>query len=328
MIDLDIVIVNWNTGLQLRDCLQSIVLANSESVFCLHQCIVVDNASQDGSVSSLECLPLPLTMIKNHENKGFAFACNQGAKVGNSEYILFLNPDINLFPGSLVKALNFLDEKGNERVGILGIQLVDENGVIQRNVARFPTPKSLFAQMLGLDRLWPRRYPSHFMLDWDHRESKEVDQVTGAFYLVRRRVFEELKGFDERFFMYFEDLDFAYRANRAGWKCYYLADTQAFHQGGGTSYQVKVKRLFYVLNSRVLYVAKHYGINSAINILIATLLFEFWLRLGRSAFDLSKRSFIETIQTYWMFLRTLPRLIRDMRKTVSSNIQNHLSINY
>ena len=122
-----------------------------------------------------------------------------------------------------------------------------------------PRQDLLFHQMLGLDRLWPHRFPSHFMTDWDYRENREVDQVSGAFFLVRRKVFEELNGFDERFFMYFEDLDFAYRAKQAGWRSFYLADAQAVHFGGGASYQVKGKRLYYVLNSRALYVAKHFG---------------------------------------------------------------------
>jgi GT2 family glycosyltransferase len=312
MIDFDIVTVNWNTGSQLRDCLQSISLASPASVLRLRQCVVVDNASADGSADRLEDLPLPLTMIRNHENKGFAYACNQGAKVGKAEYILFLNPDFRLFLDSLVKALCFLEEKRNEWVGILGIQLVDENGVIQHNVARFPTPKSLFYQMLGFNRLWPRRFPSHFMTDWDHRESREVDQVTGAFYLVRRKLFKVLKGFDERFFMYFEDLDFAYRAKQAGWKSYYLSDAQALHYGGGASSQVKARRLSYVLNSRVLYMAKHFGTLAAWSILLTSLGIEFWTRLGWSLINLSGQNFIETLRAYGMFARTLPRLLREL----------------
>ena len=313
MIDLDIIIVNWNTGAHLHECLQSIAPASPASVLRLSQCVIVDNASLDGSADRLEEFPLPLTMIRNHENKGFAFACNHGAKVGTSENILFLTPDSRLFPDSLVKALDFLEGKQNEHVGILSIQLVDENGVVQRNAARFPTSGSLFYQMLGLDRLCPRCFPSHFMTDWDHRESREVDQVTGAFYLVRRKVFEELNGFDERFFMYFEDLDFAFRAKQAGWKSVYLADVQAIHYGGGTSYQVKARRLSYVLNSRVLYVAKHFGASSGIRILMATLLVEFWTRLGWSLANLSGQNIIETIQAYRFFLGTLPPLRRNLR---------------
>jgi len=313
MIDFDIIIVNWNTGHQLMKCLQSIALTCSVSILQLQQCIVVDNASTDGSADGLEDLPIPLILVRNQENKGFAYACNQGAKGSRSSNILFLNPDIQLFPDSLTEALLFFQERQNERVGILGIQLVDEKGVIQRNVARFPTPRSLFPQMLGLDRLWPRRFPPHFMTDWDHRESREVDQVTGAFFLVRKEVFELLHGFDERFFMYFEDLDFAYRAKQAGWKSYYLADAQAFHQGGGASNQVKAKRLAYVLGSRAQYVAKHFGRPAALAILSASLGVEFPVRLGWCLVNLSGQNFIETLQAYGMFIKTLPRLLRELK---------------
>ena len=312
MIDLDIVIVNWNTGAQLRDCLQSILLASPASILRLGYCVVVDNASVDGSAVGLEALPLPLKLIMNPENKGFGYACNQGAEPGSAEYLLFLNPDVRLFPDNLSKALLFLQDTQNEQVGILGIQLVDQNGVVQRNVARFPTPGTLFYQMLGLDRLWPRHFPSHFMTDWDHQDSREVDQVTGAFYLVRRSVFEQLKGFDERFFMYFEDLDFAFRAKQAGWKSYYLAATQAFHHGGGASDQAKARRLSYVLNSRVLYVAKHFGVKAARCILLASVGMELWSRLVWSLITLSGQNFLETLRGYGMFARTLPHLFIEL----------------
>jgi N-acetylglucosaminyl-diphospho-decaprenol L-rhamnosyltransferase len=312
MTNLDIVIVNWNTGSRLRDCLQSIWPANSAPILTIRRCILVDNASADGSADGLESLPLSLMVIRNQENKGFAYACNQGARAGDSEYILFLNPDTRLFPDSLAQALPFLDAPGNERVGILGIQLVDEEGGIQRNVARFPAPGSTFAQMFGLDRLWPRYFSSHFMTDWDHKENRVVDQVTGAFFLVRRCVFEELAGFDERFFMYFEEVDFAFRAKMAGWNCYYLAEAQALHHGGGASYQVKARRLFYLLRSRVLFMAKHYGAPAAIGILIATFLVEFWARLGWSLFHQPGQNFTATIQAYWMLLTSLPPLLRRL----------------
>ena len=312
MINLDIVIVNWNTGPQLRECLQSILPASPASMLQLCGCVVVDNASADGSADGLETLPLPLTLIRNPENKGFAYACNQGAQLGSAGYLLWLNPDVRLFPDSLAKALLFLQEPQNERVGVLGIQLVDQIGVVQRNVARFPTPGSLFYQMLGLDRLWPHHFPSHFMTDWDHQDSREVDQVTGAFYLVRRKVFEELKGFDERFFMYFEDLDFAYRAKQAGWKSYYLADAQAFHHGGGASDQVKARRLSYVLKSRVLYVAKHFGVPAARWILLASVGMELWTRLVWSLITLSGQNFLETLRGYGMFAGTLPHLLKEL----------------
>lgn len=312
MVNLDIVIVNWNAGNQLSDCLHSIQSLNPDSIFQLSRCIVVDNASSDGSADKLDDFSSNLTVIRNPENKGFGAACNQGARIGMGKYILFLNPDIKLSPDSLSKSILFLEESRNEQVGILGIQLADEDGNIQRNAARFPTPWSLTHHMVGLDRLWPSRFPSYIMTDWDHRENREVEQVQGAFFLVRRNVYEALGGFDERFFMYYEDVDFAYRAKLAGWKSYYLADAQAFHRGGGTSDQIRAGRLFYWMTSRLQYVAKHFGIPAAGMILAASLLLEFWARFARNLFRPSPRHLVETVQAYAMLLKGLPRLLRHL----------------
>src|SRR5660398_194498 len=108
--------------------------------------------------------------------------------------------------------------------------------------ARFPCVSGFLAHAVGLDRSFPRL--GHFMAEWDHLANRQVDHVIGAFFLVRRGLFEQLQGFDERFFVYFEDVDFSCRAKQSGWKSYYLADTQAFHAGGGTSNQVKAQRSF------------------------------------------------------------------------------------
>jgi N-acetylglucosaminyl-diphospho-decaprenol L-rhamnosyltransferase len=314
MADLDIVIVNWNAGNKLFECLDSIHHSKIDTSVCLAKCIVVDNASTDGSLEKIKGMDLPLELIVNSENKGFGFASNQGAGRGNSEYILFLNPDVRLFADSLAKSLSFLESHHDQTIGILGIQMIDQNNVIHRNTARFPTPVSLFYQMLGVDRLWPRQFPPHFMTDWAHSESRVVDQVPGSFFLMRRSLFDDLNGFDERFFMYFEDLDFAYRARMAGWSSYYLSTVKAFHYGGGTTNQVKALRLFYVLRSRIAYVAKHFGYYRALWIMIASLTLEFWVRLGWSLIHLSIRNFLETLQAYFLYLRELPALLKKIKK--------------
>jgi len=225
---------------------------------------------------------------------------------------LFLNPDIRLSPDGLSKSLYFIEDPKNELTGIVGIKLLD-NCNVQRNTARFPSPKSLFYQMLGLDRLWPSRFPAHFMTNWDHKETREVDQVSGAFFLVRHQVFEELRGFDERFFMYYEDLDFAYRAKQAGWKSYYFAEAQAYHKGGGTSNQVKAKRLFYILRSRAYYIAKHFGYMEAVKIIIFSFIIELWVRIIWSLVNLSGTAILETLQAYLMFVREIPKLSRRIK---------------
>ena len=133
----------------------------------LAKCIVVDNASSDGSIDLIRDMDLPLELILNTENKGFGFASNQGAKCGNSEYILFLNPDVQLFPDSLSNSISFMESCTDLQIGVLGIQMIDQKGAIHRNVARFPSPTSLFYQMLGIDRLMPVPHPpaTHAGLD-------------------------------------------------------------------------------------------------------------------------------------------------------------------
>jgi len=313
MANLDIVIVNWNAGNKLFECLDSIRHSNAGS-YCLAKCIVVDNASTDGSLDNIKGMDLPLKLIVNTRNKGFGVACNQGSKSGNSEYTLFLNPDVRLFPDSLSKSVSFMESPRNKQIGVLGIQMVDQNGAIHRNVARFPSTKSLFYQMFGMDRLWPHQFPPHFMTDWAHLDSRVVDQVPGSFFLMRRSLFEKLNGFDERFFMYFEDLDFAYRARMGGWVNYYLSNVKAFHHGGGTTNQVRTLRLFYVLRSRVYYVAKHFGYYHALWIIIASLTIEIWFRLGWSLINWSGKNFLETLQAYFLYIKELPALMKKIKK--------------
>lgn len=123
-----------------------------------------------------------------------------------------------------------------------------------------------------MDRLLLRT--AHAMRDWDHAGSRAVDQVIGAFFLIRRAVFDELGGFDERFFVYFEEVDLALRARRAGWRSMFFGDAQAFHKGGGTSDQVKGQRLFFSLRSRLRYGAKHFGPTSHFALVVVTWLVE------------------------------------------------------
>lgn len=305
MRDVDVVIVNWNSGGQLAECLASIGTLQSGSTSRISKCIVVDNASEDGSAQGLERFALEVTVIRNAHNKGFAAACNQGARQGTGEYVLFLNPDIKLAHDSLDEAAALMER--NASIGLLGIQLVDEEGCVQPSAGRFPTPGSMLYQMVGLDRLWPRRFPPFVMTEWDHGESREVEVIQGAFLLARRAAFEQLGGFDQRFFMYYEDVDLASRARQAGWKSYYFAGAQAFHRGGGVTEQVKAMRLAYWMESRVRYVAKHYGRAAALGIAVASLTAELAARVIRNLLHPSRGHLGETLQAYREYVKELVR---------------------
>ncbi len=300
---IDIIVVNWNAGQQLRTCVDSIARYGAGWV---RQTIVVDNGSVDGSEGSIEALP-KVALIRAGANLGFARACNLGAQHATGEYLLFLNPDAALYADTLPKVMAYMQAPENAKVGICGVQLLDEAGHVSRSCARFPTALGFVSHAAGLSHLFPRL--GYFMADWDHSQSRGVDHVIGAFFLVRRAVFEALGGFDERFLVYLEDLDFSYRANKAGWLSHYLADAQAFHAGGGTSNQVKARRLFYSLRSRLLYAFKHFSPSGAWAVLLTTLLLE---PVSRSVLTLLRRSWPglkETWAAYGMLWRWLPQWV-------------------
>ncbi len=271
--DLDIVIVNWNSGVQLRECLASVAAAPRNG-FKVARVVVVDNGSRDGSIDGLDGLGLPLTTIENGANRGFGAACNQGAAGSASRYLLFLNPDTRLYADSLTVAMAYLEDPVNARVGLCGIQLVDAGGRVHRSCARHPRPRHFVAKMAGLDRVAPGLFPSHVMDEWDHSCDRPVDHVMGAFLLVRRSLFELLHGFDERFFVYLEDLDLSLRAKQEGWQAMYLARARAYHRIGGTSEQAKAARLYYSLHSRMAYGHKHYSFPVAVALDAGTLIVE------------------------------------------------------
>lgn len=254
---LDVVIVNWNTGQALADCVGSVAGA-AAGVDGL-RIVVVDNASSDTSMAAAIAAVPGLVAIGNAENRGFAAACNQGARSSTADYLLFLNPDTRLHPDALARVLAFMGDPARAEAGICGIRLVDEHGQPSTAAARFPTLRVLVGEATGLSRLLPWLFPRHLLTAAECTSTREVDQVIGAFFLVRRPLFERLGGFDERFFVYFEEVDLSYRAKQAGYTSWYLADAEAFHHGGLSSDQVKAARLFYSLRSRLLYADKHYA---------------------------------------------------------------------
>ena len=190
-------------------------------------------------------------------------------------------------------------------MGIVGIQLLDANGKVARNTARTPTPLSMVGNSVGLDRLLPSVFPPHFVTEWAHDATRTVDQVMGAFFLIRRSVFETLGGFDERFFVYYEDMDFAVRARKLGWSSVYLSTAQAFHRGQGTTDAATERRMFYFARSRILYARKHFGALGALVVMLSTLLLEPIVRVVASP-----RSARATLRAFGMLWKDLPNIVR------------------
>lgn len=309
---LSIIIVNWNASHQLYDCINSIKQHHNSLV---EQVIIVDNASTDNSLSlveSLNNLPFDLKTIRNYQNRGFAAACNQGAAIATAKYLLFLNPDTLLYESSLIKPFQFMENPDNHKVSVVGIQLVDENREIARSCANFPNTMQFLFKNLGINRFFKKI--NHAMAYWDHAENKQVDQVIGAFFFTTSNLFIQLGGFDERFFVYFEEVDFSLRAKNRGFHSYYLADAQAFHAGGGTSRHIKATRLFYSLRSRLLYGFKHFSTINALLLALITLLLEPITRLVLSVAKISFQDIKNTWQGYFMLFADMPNIIRIAAK--------------
>jgi N-acetylglucosaminyl-diphospho-decaprenol L-rhamnosyltransferase len=313
---LDVIIVNWNTGPQLRACLAALAKSPQKG-YRLGRVVVVDNASEDQSMDNLACPTLPLVFIENDENLGFAAACNQGAASSAADYLLFLNPDTKVFENTLANSVRWMEEPGNHHTGILGVQLLDEEGQVARTCAKFLATRYFVHRMLGLSYFFPEVFPDLLNNDADHLESRRVDHVTGAYFLIRRRIFEKVHGFDPSFFLYFEDIDLSLRMAQAGWSSYYLASVQCYHAGCGSSNQVKALRLFYSLKSRILYAFKHFGLFDATVLLLVTAFIEPIPRLGQPLATGSLKDLQAVAHAYCLFWAALPNILkRNYRRKI------------
>lgn len=252
---IDIVIINWNSGDYLQKCIQSIFLTENENL--INKILIIDNNSTDSSAHQIKPND-KIEIIRNKENRGFAKACNQGFKLSTAQFVLLLNPDTQLLNTTLKECTVFMN--ANPEIDILGCRLLDDSGETSPSCSRFPTPASIFIDCAGFSKIFPSIFsPAILMTDWNHSESRYVDQVMGAFMFMRRPIFEKVGYFDERFFVYFEELDFSKRLSDCGGKTYYNRNISAIHSGEGTTKRVKAFRLYLNIKSRLQYSKKHFS---------------------------------------------------------------------
>jgi len=292
---IDAVIVNWNSGGDLARCVAT--LAASDRSGLLARIIVVDNGSQDGSADEVAAVR-PLTIDRAGRNLGFGAACNRGAAQGQAPYILFLNPDTAVQDGALEAALDAF----RPGIGLVGLRQLDGTGQVRRSCSRFPTPLAFWMRALGLDRLARFAAYGSFMADWAHDESRAVDQVMGCFLLMPRELFEALSGFDERFFLYYEDVDLALRACRQGRASWFETKGTISHRGGGASSQVPARRLCLSLWSRLHFAKKHFSTAGFLSVALCTLLVEPWTRLAFAALSHGPAAMRDVLAGYALLL--------------------------
>jgi len=220
------VIVNFNAKEFLKGCLESLAKESTETSL---EAIVIDNASSDGSEEALSHPPLPVAFVRNPKNIGLSRANNQGIRMARGRYLLFLNPDVELMPGALARLVRFMDD--NPETGIVGPKLLNPDRSLQYSCREFYTLPTLLLRRSSLGRIPPGRslVQRHLMTSWDHAAIREVDWLLGAFLLVRREAMESVGMMDERFFLYFEDVDWCFRMRKAGWKVIYDPEAEAIH---------------------------------------------------------------------------------------------------
>lgn len=265
--DVSFIVVSWNVCELLRRCLLSVrqqVTDNGQQpesqVGRLSSEIwVVDNASTDDTIEMLGREFPSVRVIANAENVGFTRANNQALAVAQGRYLFLLNPDTELRPGALAALMSYM--QANPHAGILGPKLYFGDGSLQSSRRRFPTLATAFVESTRLQQWFPRNrvLTRYYMLDTSDDSTQPVDWINGSAMFVRRAVYDMVGGFDERFFMYSEELDWCYRAKQAGWQVVYVPSAQVTHYEGKSSEQVAAHRDIYFHSSKVRFFEKYRG---------------------------------------------------------------------
>lgn len=266
--DITVSIVNWNTKDELAHCLKS-VLAQEGVGF---EVIVVDNASSDESAAMVARDFPQVTLISNDKNVGFSRAHNQALKAAKGRYIMLVNPDTLLEErDTLLKVVTFADE--NPNVGIIGPRIENPNGSLQFSARRFPTLGAGLFRRTPLGKLFPnnRFVKSYIMADWKHDEVRDVDWVSGAALIILRKVIDDIGPLDPGYFMYCEDVDWAYRAKQHGWQVCYYPLAKVKHRIGSASDQAPVRMIYQFHRSMFRFFMKHYA--KGLNIILTPLIF-------------------------------------------------------
>lgn len=255
--DLSVIIVNYNTKDLLDQCLNSIYTINHKYNL---EIFVVDNASIDGSLELVKGKYPQVKLIANQENLGFAKANNLAILKSSGRYVLLLNSDTIILPGSFDLVIDFMDQ--NPQVGITGCKVERANGSLDLACRRsFPTPRVAFYRMVGLSKLFPkhREFGRYNLLYLDENEAYQVDSVMGAYMLVRREALDQAGILDEDFFMYGEDLDWCYRIKEKGWQVYYYPAARIIHLKGESSKKQSYRMIYEFHRAMVLFHRKHFA---------------------------------------------------------------------
>ena len=225
-IQLSAIIVNYNSAKLLESCLSSL-LANKP--LCTMEVIVVDNHSSDKSVQLMEGKFPDVLLVVENENRGFACAANHGYALSRGTYCLILNPDVMILPGSIQTLWEYMESCKD--VGIAFPKLLNPDGSLQYSCRTFHTTRTILMRRTPLGKMFPESkiLRNHLMMDWDHNGIREVDWALGGSMMVRKKAISGNQLFDERFFLYFEEVDLCYQMRKTPWKVVYNPEATMIH---------------------------------------------------------------------------------------------------
>ncbi len=297
---ISVVIVTYNNHAEIGACLDALHTALAPYTSHIY---LIDNASADGTATAVRaCLAQfvrpfgRFVLIENRLNRGFTAAVNQGLDRCSGDLVLILNPDVIIPPSAMPPLVQALS--ADPAIGVIAPQLRFPDGRIQPSCRRFPRKSDILLEASGLVFLAHRfGYHGWKMLEFDHRSSRDVEQPQGAFLLVRKEVLNRVGSLDERFFMFFSDVDWCERVRAAGWRIRFCSDAFVYHHKGASVYQSRPAMLVTSHRSFAHYIAGHdrspldkIGTNIVYLILLMTLQLRLLAALAASPSDGTGRS--------------------------------------
>ncbi|MFQ3549061.1 MAG: glycosyltransferase family 2 protein [Armatimonadota bacterium] len=236
---MSIVIVNWNTTKLLEKLINSIEKYSSDIE---HEIIVVDNNSNGFDAVDFKARYHSVQLIANRKNYGYSKANNQGLRIAVGEYVLLLNPDIEILENSIQTLINYIEN--HQQAACVAGKLIRPDGTIEKSLRSFPYPSSVFFDFIGLSKIFPNnRYLGKYRMTWfDYSSNIEVDQPMASCLLIRRKALDSIGLFDENFPIFFNDVDWLYRAKQWGYKVYFCADATFIHYGGSSTKQINRRK--------------------------------------------------------------------------------------
>tara|TARA_B100000900_G_scaffold406264_1_gene417048 strand:+ start:1158 stop:2360 length:1203 start_codon:yes stop_codon:yes gene_type:complete len=314
-IDLSVIIVSYNVEHFLHLCLESVYAAiNNINA----EIIVIDNASADNSVEMMRQKFPSTRVISNVDNLGFGKANNKAAKLAKGRYVCILNPDTIVSQKTFEEFIQFHDE--NPTIGISGPQMIDGTGQFLLESKRgLPTIKAAVFKSLGLFRFSSRFFGQYYNLSLPQNQNGKTDVLVGAFMFMRKRLYDQLEGFDENFFMYGEDIDISHRSLKLGYTNFYFSQSKVIHFKGESTPKNKAyeKRFF---NAMSYYYNKNFSHNWLLNSIFTTgsYLFSKFKRFASSRRDKTSPILVNN----WTLVSKNPKLFKNVKMNMFPSIKH------